>query len=372
MLHLKPVAFYINMSNPVRASQPYFLEIIHTFYRVIIMSKVKTRDGKIELMRFCACLMIMSDHMHTLGLKDLPRPFRGTWVYVEFFLILSGFFTAKHFASGTAGENKVENAIKYTINKYKRFLPYSIAAVFVYYIIIYRGLILHPNIDQMLTKFGEMPIEMLMLSAAGTNGTRLYTMWFISATFVMTPFICLICQVRNKYITVLLSFYPGLIYYLYRAHSIGAHEYPNQLIRAFCGMALGVAIYHFTQYLNSLSLSDKWKKLLTLLIVLCYAMLLYIGWKGFRPITVYLMCFVIIVTLTFSTQTYLPSCSYKPLLYVGQLSMPLFIWHPVVSTTLYLFLGDGYVALRIILYYGLSLAIAAISMQVFNRVFFKK
>ena len=61
------------------------------------MSNVKTKDGKIELMRFLACLMIMSDHMGTLGLKNLERPFRGTWVYVEFFLILSGFFHRKTF-----------------------------------------------------------------------------------------------------------------------------------------------------------------------------------------------------------------------------------------------------------------------------------
>ena len=62
------------------------------------MNRTKLREGKIELMRFLAILMIMCDHMGTIGLKELDRPFTGTWIYVEFFLILSGYFTASHFS----------------------------------------------------------------------------------------------------------------------------------------------------------------------------------------------------------------------------------------------------------------------------------
>ena len=70
------------------------------------MNKSKIIDGKIELMRFFAALMIMCDHMGAIGLKDLERPFRGTWIYTEFFLILSGYFTAKHFAAPLCGAAK--------------------------------------------------------------------------------------------------------------------------------------------------------------------------------------------------------------------------------------------------------------------------
>ncbi len=333
------------------------------------MSNVKTKDGKIELMRFLACLMIMSDHMGTLGLKNLERPFRGTWVYVEFFLILSGFFTAKHFINRTSGENKIENSVKYTINKFKRFMPYTIVAVLIFYIVLYGDLITTMYFEKILEKFGDMPFEMFLLSAAGTNGTKLYTIWFFSATFLMTPFICMICQIKNKYIKLLLVFYPAVFYYLYRSHSIGSHDYPNQLIRAFCGMALGVLVFLLTEYLNSLSLSKNWKILFTILTLLCYALLLFIGWRSLQPISVDLICFIIIVTLTFSKHTYLPSCSYKPLLYLGKLSMPMFIWHPVMATIIVQSqsIGDDQVALKVCVYYLSTLIISALSMLIFSR-----
>ena len=82
---------------------------------------MKKRDGKIELLRFMGIIFIMCDHMGHIGLGELKRPFTGTWVYVEFFLMLSGFMTAKHFMEGGTSQESsfsiyVEKSIKYTIN----------------------------------------------------------------------------------------------------------------------------------------------------------------------------------------------------------------------------------------------------------------
>lgn len=323
------------------------------------------RDGKIELMRFLASLMIMCDHMGIIGLKELNRPFRGTWIYVEFFLILSGFFTANHFAKPTAHTDIVENSVKYTVNKYSRFIPHTFCAVSIVYIFSNFQLILDKNLNQLLFEFGDMPYEILMLSAANTNGTKLFPLWFLSAIFLMTPFICIICQLSNKYKTIFLSFYPAVFYYLYRAHSIGAHEYPNQLVRVFCGMSLGVLLFHVSRYISSYSLSNIEKLYLTALTVFCYFLLFYMGWNSITPVSAYLTCFVVIVCLTFCNNTYLPLCSNKIFIYLGKLSMPMFIWHRVVADFLSQFFYGTTMGL-IISYYVFTIIISALLIKLYS------
>lgn len=50
------------------------------------------RIGKIELMRFLGAVLIMNAHF---GYQD--RPFQLSWFFVEFFYIITGYFTMRHF-----------------------------------------------------------------------------------------------------------------------------------------------------------------------------------------------------------------------------------------------------------------------------------
>ena len=211
---------------------------------------------------------------------------------------------------------------------------------------------------------------MLLLSAAGTNGTRLFPIWFLSATFLVSPLLCIVCQIKNVYLKGLLAFYPAVFYYLSRLHGdkitgIGSHVYPNQMLRALCGMLMGVVILLVSDRIKMKS-SDRWSCRMIWSVVLCtaYCALLYISYKSYNFLGLYLICFVIIICLTFCEKTFIPSLSNPVFLYLGRLSMPMFIWHWVVARLLTAIFPESGVTFRIVGYYLGTIAISAISMRI--------
>ena len=77
---------------------------------------ISGRNGKIELLRFLAAIFIMNGHLSQIGFEN-DRPFLGGWFYVEFFFMLTGYFTMMHFE-----KKRVEagiDVVTYTAEIYK-------------------------------------------------------------------------------------------------------------------------------------------------------------------------------------------------------------------------------------------------------------
>lgn len=333
----------------------------------------KKKDGKIELLRFLGICFIMCDHMHKIGLKDLERPFSHTWIYVEFFLFLSGFMTARHFqkkeVQPTEAGSYVKEGILYTCKKYAQYMPYVVCAVLLQYLLLYHGFLEKKDFLGFFSKVQEMPFEMLLLSAAGMNGTRLFPIWFLSATFLVSPVICIICQIKNVYLKGMLAFYPAVFYYLNIANGVATHDYPNQIVRAFCGMLMGVLLFLLSERIKAKS-SDRRSGYVFRSVVLCvaYVVLLFISYKSLKLLSLYLLCFIVIICLTFCEKTFIPSLSNPVFLYLGRLSMPMFIWHWVIARLVVsLFPGSG-VTFRIVGYYLGTIAVSVISMEIVEYI----
>lgn len=56
------------------------------------------RNGIIELLRFVFAVTVVMVHTHGLRPESANYPFCGGYIAVEFFLILSGYYTALRFA----------------------------------------------------------------------------------------------------------------------------------------------------------------------------------------------------------------------------------------------------------------------------------
>jgi peptidoglycan/LPS O-acetylase OafA/YrhL len=52
----------------------------------------------VELLRLIATLIILFHHSYLVRVPASNTPFQVAWIYVEFFLILTGFFTMAHFS----------------------------------------------------------------------------------------------------------------------------------------------------------------------------------------------------------------------------------------------------------------------------------
>ena len=330
------------------------------------------KNGIIELFRFLGIAFIMCDHFGQIGLGDLARPFTGTWVYVEFFLILSGFLTAKHFQNKMEDSNTISsyisNGVNYTIKKYCKFLPYVFAAVLIEYAVRFGKYIIIGDFIGFFSKIQEMPFEMLLLSAAGTNGTLTFPLWFLSATFLVSPFICVISQIKNGQVKGIISFYPAVFYYLNRINSIGNHDYPNQIIRALCGMLLGVFVFVITDDIAKRSIRKVTRIIFTICLVSSICILLFINFRGICFTSTYLLCFICIIMLSFCEKTYMRSCTHPFIMYLGKLSMPMFIWHWPVAHLLVLLIPKDQIAVRIVAFYFVTLLISILSMNMVNTV----
>lgn len=323
------------------------------------MNKAKVRDGRIELMRFVASIFIMIGHMGYINCSK-TRPFEGAWFYVEFFLILTGYFTARHFLSGKAsGENKVKVSVDYTLKKFIRFLPYTTGAVLVWY--LFKML---PDLQAehlgALKSLEDMPFEMLFLSAANTNGSHLFTIWFLSAMFLTLPALCLILQISNKYIVLLLSFYFSVIYYLFR-YDYGSHVYPNQMIRVFCGMMLGVLVYFVSQKLREKELSRALKAVLSVIEILAVLFPIITAGLNISVLRFDLLAFFVSSVLIFSGQTFNSTLSNPFFSYLGKISMPIYIWHLAVSAVVQYYFPNSSDHVRIFLFFAGTMVISIVN-----------
>ena len=97
----------------------------------------------VELLRFIGMLLIMGHHLYHIGFVG-SYICRNCWVWVDFYFILTGIFTYKHFSSILRIEKiHGSEALIYTIHKFKRFFGYTVIAVLLQYII--------DNVDYLFT-----------------------------------------------------------------------------------------------------------------------------------------------------------------------------------------------------------------------------
>lgn len=170
------------------------------------------RIGKIELMRFLGAVLIMNAHF---GYQD--RPFQLSWFFVEFFYIITGYFTMRHFEKQEPQEHfeAVKIAVEYTGKKFVQFLPYTTGAILITYIAMNWHYIGEGAFGNFIRSFENMPFEMLYLSEAAPEGSLLFTMWFLSAMCLVFPFFCLLLMMRNRRLSGMICFYVALFYYLH-------------------------------------------------------------------------------------------------------------------------------------------------------------
>lgn len=92
------------------------------------------RSGNVDLARFICSLIIMTFHLNVLW--GWNYPFQGGGIFVEFFLIITGYYTAKHF-DNKKYNNPMKESIIYTLNKFIPFLPYTIITTILMYLFNY-------------------------------------------------------------------------------------------------------------------------------------------------------------------------------------------------------------------------------------------
>ncbi len=324
------------------------------------------RSGNVDLVRFIAALIIMTFHLFYMGIGSYP--FQDGWIYVEFFLIITGFYTARRF-DGKNYDNPIKESIIYTYKKFIIFLPYTIVTTTLMYLLNFLPSFLFGSlsIKGFLFSFTQDYIFDILLISESYSHPLVPPLWYLSALIIVFPLFSWLTQIKNRYwIIIITSFYT--LFYYGIVGFIGHRVYLTDLLRVLAGMCLGTFVYEIlyslSYYFNRIS-----KIVLTVVEIFAFLMPVIITYKNAGSHRFVLFCFMICLAIMLSNSSYTNVIKGKLCTYLGKLSMPLFIIHGFMGVFIArlsskIMLTD---TTKIVLYYIVSIALSVIAMYIVDR-----
>lgn len=329
----------------------------------------QARYDIVGLLRFLGMLFVMTHHLYVLGFSG-NYLWYSSWPWVDYFYILTGFFTAKHFRIEQDGKYNSQNiskdVMRYTLKKYKGFAPYIVVSVLAQYLVE-----LYIYITSGHTAYGlrniiiDMPYELLCLSSTGIVTAKLAPIWYLSGMLIALPIVVYL-MLKFKDIWYIFSWVVPVLYYgKYGVNTI--REWPNDMIRAFVCIVLGTFVYLLAVQLNKIEIHSKLKKIaLTVCEVGCWAAVVYITGLNKNMLNLTVLLFVVHCTIMFSGKSMTYHIKSRFFSYLGQLSLPLFLIHWPIAYLVNMMECD--IMIKVILYYGLSIIVSIILLWINNKV----
>ena len=325
------------------------------------------RSGNVDCARFIAAVLIMAHHSYHVGLEKYP--FHEAWIYVEFFLLITGYYTAKHYEKNIVDNNSKE-AITYTIIKFLPIFPYAFIATLCGWTTrgIY-GMIFNPGWTwgHFIKNFmGDFIFDVLLIS--DSYGRPLIApLWYISAMIIVFPIFCLIVQVKNRYTKIIVCSILPLLYYGWDGVNC-KDAFPRDMLRCVIGMMLGAVIFEISKVFDE-QIKGIPKSVLTLIEVISFAYPICCCYgnfaeKEYTTTRLYLLCFFVFLLICLPGYSYSAKIKGKFFNYLGKLSMPLFILSWYVGTLIYLIAGqyEWSNSIRITLYFSFSIIVSMLIM----------
>lgn len=311
------------------------------------------RLGIVDLWRFVFCLLIMAFHQQNFGYEGNFH-FNSAWIYVEFFFILTGYFTARHFKSKEDAD--IAYSMKYFVKKFRGIIPYTIIVFIVQYIIT--AIRFNMNFLDATLFFFKIPFDAFLLSDTGIIQTQIAPIWYLSAMFITLPFVCYFLTKKKDLYTNILSWVIPLIYYGYMGIA-DERTWPNDFLRAFACMSLGVWVYAASEKIKTINIS---KIILTIGEIICFLGAIAITYYeyGNSYSQVFMLLIIIGCIIMFSQKTFTASINSKFISFLGKLSLPLYLCQSTVGRLVGGFFPSWSLTDKTIIYYALTFIYAII------------
>ena len=287
------------------------------------------KEGKIEIYRFLACIFIMIGHYVFYMHSELSIPFTVSFQFVEFFFLITGFFTARHFDVKWDESNKLSELMIYHLKKFTRFLPYTIPAIISVYCLESLDYIQAGDITGMFINLKDIILEVLFLSVFRMGEAHLFIMWYLSAMFVALPILMIFFTTKKRYLKMVICLILPVLYY-FLSPDYALQNTINQLLRAFFGMMLGGGIYYLSGVIKEKKIPKSLKWIGTVIFAVAYIIPIVLSYLNTYYKIIYVVCFALWIIMMMSDLTVLKPVHSKVIEFLGEISMPIFIWHIVV------------------------------------------
>ncbi len=330
--------------------------------------KEKSRFSWLGLLKFLASLMIIWCHTSLLRNGE-EYSFKYTYLLVDFFFMISGFFVFRHFQKEEYQKLSINEAakesLKYTFKRFLGYLPYVVVSVLTITAITIVNA--HPvSIGGLVAMMKITPFELLFLSSQ--TGLRLSPIWYLSSLFIVMPFFSLLSQKVPKYLNYLLSLLFVIISYNNFFQNMDKFEGLQALLRAITGLSLGVVIYMAAEYINGCKFK-KWQEIIItiteIIILLSAIVLMYpanVEFVQAKPSeSLIILLFSISLILLLSQKSYTSKIRFGLFDFLEKLSLPIYITHWVVIRFIQYYLPEMSINKRIAVLY-IATFIASISL----------
>lgn len=294
------------------------------------------RFANIDLYRMVAALLIMAHHTYLLGNEDYHV--HMYWIYVEFFLLVTGYFTARHFLvkdTVTDSQDGWKETIRYMFHKFRRIYFYTFLCVTFMYLIDF--CFDRPDgIRDVVSLVENWLCEVLYLGASGICHYHLAPLWYISAMFLVFPLCCILLQslkTRYCYLYYISWLFP-VIYYG-KVGVSGNRAWPNDLLRVFAGLSLGAMVYLLSSKLKEMHLPLSIRRLLSLAEYMAAVCTLLLCYAKTEDTVLVLVLFVIMLVFAFSGQGTIQMPGNRITAFLGNdLSLSTYLTHWIVYKTI--------------------------------------
>lgn len=272
---------------------------------------MKQRNYAIDFWKLVFCMIIVIYHTATLVKDGRQTWFRGGYIGVEFFAIVSGYLLVASASKKNINKEQIgKETFSFIMNKIRYFFPYWIIFCIANFIILNIG----RNSELVLHNFVNSLWCAGYLYMAGVGVTVLGVGWYVSSMllnmFVLYP----LCLKNKKFYTEILAPIAVCIIMGYFAHRYGMLAKVSQwygivytgTLRILSHMLLGGFAYSLSERISKIAFT-KWEKivltilenggLLAVLVMICFR------WEGDYDFLI-LFIFFCCITCLFSNVSY--------------------------------------------------------------------
>lgn len=305
------------------------------------------KNRYVELERFIASCMILMLHLYLS---------KGSWIFVEFFFLLTGCFTASHIEKRKDFIQENEwYPLEYTWKKFKKLFPYTTLSLLWLWAIRLVGYDLKGK--GILKWLLCLPTELMMISGSGMvpKGLQIseefYTprlfndhLWYICCMLFVLPFVVSLLMYVKKAKVIIMTFLPMLLYgiLIMKSGTITGWHDPNFAfvfcnIRALAGLLLGAFSYEVSKWWQRLRYPRFGKIILTLIEVGSFFLVLGISHiSNLSYDALFIALLFLSVSLSNSGITYTKKLTPRFFDFLGAISLPIYCLQLPIMATSYL------------------------------------
>lgn len=320
----------------------------------------------VDLARFIAAIIILVFHVPACGITTTNCVWTTGNRYVEFFFIMTGFLTTRHF-DGFNSNNTIKSSIEYTAKKFSKIWIYTSIITVLHWVLFGIGMMVHNawTIKDFVFSFLTDFIFDVLLLTSGWKMPLIGSLWFVSSMLLVFPLFCVVLQLKNRYWILTISFIAW-----YVPFSLGYMDSFEMLIRAFANLSLGAVMYEIL-YICYEYLKKVKKLILTAIEITFFILPIIITFLNLDVYRFLVFSFFVSQIIMFSGLSYTSNIRGNIFNFLGRLSLPIYIVQLTVGETIAELFKNCSDVIKQTLYYVGTIIVAMLFMLVVENLWKK-